>query len=55
MTSLGLSFYLEDLDLMIFYSPPCTLVIYVGEIPRFYNEPQKFVIIVHKDKNLIGS
>jgi hypothetical protein len=55
MTSLGLSLYLEDLDLMIFYSPPCIFVTYVGKIPRFYNEPQKFVIIVHKNKNLIGS
>jgi hypothetical protein len=54
MTSLGLSFYLEDLDLMTFYSPR-TFVTYVGKIPRFYNEPQKFVIIVHRNKNLIGS
>jgi hypothetical protein len=53
MTTLGLSLYLEDLDLMTFYSPPCILVTYVGEILRFYNDPQKFVIIVHKDENLI--
>jgi hypothetical protein len=55
MTSLGLSLYLGDLDFMTFYSPPSILVTYVGKIPKFYNEPQKFVIIVHKDKNLIGS
>jgi hypothetical protein len=56
MTSFALSLYLEDSNLVTPTSLPQAFITCVEYIPRFYNEPQSFVLIVlHTPDHIIGS
>jgi hypothetical protein len=56
MTSFVLSLYLEDSNLVTPTSLPQAFISCVEDIPRFYNEPQSFVIIIlHTTDHIIGS
>lgn len=56
MTSFALSLYLKDSNLVTPFSLPQAFITCVEDIPRFYNEPQSFVIDdLHTPNHIIGS